>query len=142
MPMASCGHNGDNETKIGMSQTVSISFLDSLGNEIPIQNSNELIDIWIPRDLNTPTPVPQYVNISIPVNNRLAGQLFPLGFNVSASNSSIHLEFAPENTSVGYLILLKFNMTPRINLTFSDYDSWRMFCPTTGLINLFIKSLF
>jgi hypothetical protein len=76
------------------------------------------------------------------VNNRLAGQLFPLGFNVSASNSSIHLEFAPENTSVGYLILLKFNMTPRINLTFSDYDSWKMFCPTTGLINLFIQSLF
>jgi hypothetical protein len=140
--MASCGHNGDNETKIGMSQTISISFSEASGKQVPIYNSSQLIDIWIPRDLNAPTPVPQYVNISIPVNNRLAGQLFPLGFNVSASNSSIHLEFAPENTSVGYLILLKFNMTPRINLTFSDYDSWKMFCPTTGLINLFIQSLF
>ena len=132
--MAPCGHNGDNETKIGMSQTISISFLDSQGNEVPITNSTELIDIWIPRDLNTPLPVPQYVNVTIPVNNRPAGQFFPLGLNVSASNSSIHLEFAPELTTVGYLVLLKFNMTPRMNSTFSDYDSWRMFCPTTGLM--------
>ena len=126
--MASCGVNGDNETKIGLSQTVSLSFNDASGNELLINNSTELIDIWIPRDLKTPNPIPQYVNITF--NNRQAGQFFPLGFNVTASNSSIHLEFSPIKSTISYIVLLKFNMTPRINSTFSDYDSWRLFCPS------------
>ena len=129
--MAPCGYNGDNETNIGLSQTVAISFHDSNGNEIPVTNSTHLIDIWIPRDPNTPKPIPQYVNIT--ENNRKGSQLFPLGFNLTASNASIHLEFSPLNTSVGYIVLLKFNMTPRLNSTYSDYDSWRLFCPTGEL---------
>ena len=125
--MAPTGFNGDNETSIGLSHTVSISFSETDGNEIPISNSSQLIDVWIPRDPNSPRLSPIYVNTSF--NNRPGSQLFPIAFNVTSSNASIHLEFAPLNSSVGYVILLKFNMTPKLNSTYQDYDSWRLFCP-------------
>jgi hypothetical protein len=56
MPMASCVHNGNNETNIGISQSIAISFSDNNGNEIEIKDSTNLIDIWIPRDLSIPRP--------------------------------------------------------------------------------------
>ncbi len=49
--MASCMHNGNNETKIGSSHSVAITFSDINGNEIQITNSSQVIDIWIPRDI-------------------------------------------------------------------------------------------
>jgi hypothetical protein len=49
--MASCMHNGNNETKIGLSHSAAISFSDINGNEIQITNSSQVIDIWIPRDI-------------------------------------------------------------------------------------------
>jgi hypothetical protein len=128
MPMAPCGHNGNNETNVGISSTVAVNFLDASGNEIPITNSTKKIDIWIPRDPGTSKPTSQYVNVT--ENNRQGSQLLPLGFNITASNSSVHLEFAPVNITVGYVVLVKFGMVPRMNSTFQDYDSWRLFCPS------------
>jgi hypothetical protein len=58
-PMASCMHNGNNETKIGLSHSVTITFSDINGNEIQITNSSQVIDIWIPRDINGPKVSPQ-----------------------------------------------------------------------------------
>jgi hypothetical protein len=48
--MASCLHNGDNESFIGLSQSFSISFSDYSGNEIEVPSSSQSIDIWISRD--------------------------------------------------------------------------------------------
>ena len=52
--MASCVHNRNIETKIGLSQSIGITFSDNNGNEIEIKESSKLIDIWIPRDLSLP----------------------------------------------------------------------------------------
>ena len=62
--MASCVHNGNNETKIGLSHSMAITFSDNNGDEIEIAESSKLIEIWIPRDLNLPAVSPHYVNIS------------------------------------------------------------------------------
>ena len=132
-PMASCVHNGDNETKIGLSQSIAITFSNNYENEIEIKNLAQLIDIWIPRDLNLPDISPNLVNLtgqSINKNISETQQLFPIGLNISAQYASIHLEISPLDISVGYLVLLKFNMTPRIHSTFQDYDNWKMFCPS------------
>ena len=51
-PMASCVHNGNNETKIGLSQSIGITFSDNNGNEIEIKESSKLIDIWMNSELN------------------------------------------------------------------------------------------
>ena len=127
--MAPCVHNGNNETNIGTSQSISISFSDNNGNEIEIKNSPRLIDLWIPRDTNTPKPSIVYVNVSEHGNNR-TDELFPIGITTNTLNSSIHVEFLPLNLSVGYLVLLKFNMTPKINATIQSYDQWQLFCPS------------
>jgi hypothetical protein len=132
MPMASCVHNGDNETKIGLSQSLSISVSDSQGNEIEIKDSSQLIDIWIPRDLNYLKGEAQFISVSVAnlLYNQTEQQFLPVGLNKSMVNSSIHLELSPVIISIGYLVLLKLNMTPRINSTFQDYNYWRMFCPS------------
>jgi hypothetical protein len=130
--MASCMHNGNNETKIGLSHSVTITFSDINGNEIHITNSSQMIDIWIPRDINEPIVSPQYVNVTEQINiyNNSEQQLFPIGFNISALNSSFHIELSPLNNSIGYLVLLKYNMTPRFNSKFQDYDKSKIFCPS------------
>lgn len=136
MPMASCEHNGNNETKIGFSHSLAITFSDNSGNEIEITNSHQIIDIWIPRELKMPVSKAQYVNITKENNSTRTGkQLFPISFNISTSNASIHLEISPVNNSVGYIMLIKFGMTPRINSTFQDYDNWALFCPS-GLLGI------
>ena len=129
--MASCVHNGNNETKIGLSHSMAITFSNNNGDEIEIAESAKFIEIWIPRDLNQPTVNPYYVNISKQANNNndSDSHLFPIGLNVTTLNSSIHVEISPLNFSIGYLVMLKFNMTPKINSTFKDYDHWNMFCP-------------
>ncbi len=139
MPMASCVHNGDNETKIALSHSLSVSLSDNKGNEIKIKNSSKLIDIWIPRDFNYIKNVAQFVNITNLLNNETNRQLFPIGFNKSTVNSSSHVELSPVKISIGYLVLLKLNMTPRINSTFQDYDYWKMFCPSGILLVWFIR---
>jgi hypothetical protein len=137
-PMASCVHNGNNETKIGFSQSIGISFRENNGNEIEIKNSSQLIDIWIPRDLNLPKVNLNYVNITKQLNDKTNNdteiQLFPIGLNTTTLNSSIHLILSPLNNSIGYLVLLKLNMTPKINSTFQDYDHWRIFCPSGNIL--------
>ena len=103
--MASCVHNGNNETKIGLSHAMAITFSDNNGDEIEIAESSKLIEIWIPRDLNLPAVSPHYVNISKKENhnNDSESKLFPIGLNVTALNSSIHVEISPLNSSIGYL---------------------------------------
>jgi hypothetical protein len=137
-PMASCLHNGNNETKIGLSQSIGISFSENNGNEIEIKNTQKLIDIWIPRDLNLPKVNANYVNITKLMNknttNDTSTQLYPIGLNKTTFNSSIHLILSPLNNSIGYLILLKLNTTPRVNSTFQDYDHWKIFCPSGNIL--------
>ena len=134
MPMASCAYNGNNETNIGLSQAISISFSDNNGNEIEMNNSSKLIDLWIPRDPNIKKSNFVFVNATKRSNTTNESQLLPIGITSTFQNSSIHLQILPLNASVGYIVLLKFNMTPRINLTFQDYDSWRMFCPSGKIL--------
>jgi hypothetical protein len=133
MPMATCVHNGNNETNIGLSQSIALSFSNNYENEIEIKDSAQLIDIWIPREVNLPDVNPNFVNLTGLENNKNNSEkqeLFPIGLKLETQNSSIHIEISPFDSSVGYLVLLKFNMTPRINSKFGqDYHNWKLFCP-------------
>jgi hypothetical protein len=134
MPMATCVHNGNNETNIGLSQSIAISFSNNHENEIEIKDSAQLIDIWIPREMNFLDVHPNFVNLTGIANNKNISEkqeLFTIGLKLETQNSSIHIEISPFDSSVGYLVLLKFNMTPRINSSFGqDYDNWKLFCPS------------
>ena len=68
-------------------------------------------------------------------NNGSDTQLFPIGLKKASFNSSVHFVLSPLNNSIGYLVLLKFNMTPEIDSTYQDYDYWKIFCPSGTILN-------
>ena len=61
-PMAISGFNGDNETFIGMSSSIDLSFFDASSNPIKVENARKNIELWINRDLNASDYQYQYVN--------------------------------------------------------------------------------
>ena len=130
--MAVSGHNGNNESKIGVSNSIGLSVYDEQLNEIKISNLKSPIDLVIPRDIRLPQYSYQYVNatnIDLPPNAFL---LFN-GINLAAVNSSLHIELKPTNLTLGYLLVIKLGSTPIVNSTFADFSSFKLFCPSNFL---------
>lgn len=127
--MAVSGFNGKNETYIGTSLGLELSFLDQYGKEIPIKNLITPIEIWVPRKSSAEEDKYQYVNTSnVTVNHTL--QIFPNSMNVSSTNASVHIQIMPQDfASVAYLVLVKFGSTPFIARNRSSYDYWKVLCP-------------
>ena len=127
--MAVSGHNGNNETFIGMSESIGLTFYDHNLNELEINRlkSSESIDIVMKRDPNLPEYQFQSVNIS---QLQLSSAWLYNGFNLTSNNASIHIELKPFNRSIAYLILLKLGYSPVINSSYVDYTSFKIFCPS------------
>jgi hypothetical protein len=123
--MGICGHNGNNETQIGVSNSIGLSIYDSKNKEIPITNS--LIELVIQRDSNLPDISYRYVNTS---QFLLSSGFLQNAFNITSTNASIHIELKPMNERIGYLVALKFGSSPIINETYSSYDSFKLICPS------------
>ena len=132
--MAVSGHNGNNETFIGMSSSIGLSFYDEKMNEIQIINTQKPIDIIIQRDPNIPDYPFQYVNAS---QLKLSSFLLPNAFNLTSKNASIHIDIKPVNWSIGYLVVMKLGFTPIINSSFADFNSFKLFCPSKKINFLF-----
>ena len=128
--MAVSGHNGNNETLIGMSSSLGLSFYDyDSNNEIPITQSSSPIDIILPRDKSVSKYSFQYVNAT---HLEFHDGSFYLqnNMNITTKNASIHIELRPLNESISYLIVVKLGHLPIINSTYADYTSLRIFCPS------------
>jgi len=110
-----------NSANTNVSRSISFSLFDSDGNEIFLDHS---IEIMIPRDPNRILPPMILQNItSIPHQ-----QLFNFHYvNITATLSiSVHIEIEPSNSSVGYLLIYKFDRIPQLN----EIDGWTVFCPS------------
>ena len=128
--MAVSGHNGNNETLIGMSSSLGLSFYDyDSNNEIPITQSSSPIDIILPRDKSVSKYSFQYVNAT---NLEFLDGSFYLqnNMNITTQNASIHIELRPVNESISYLIALKLGHLPIINTTYADYTTFKFMCPS------------
>jgi hypothetical protein len=128
--MAVSGHNGFNETLIGMSSSMGLSFYEfETNNEIPITQSLSPIDLILPRDISVSKYSFQYVNAT---HLEFHDGSFYLqnNMNITTQNASIHIELRPLNESISYLIVLKLGNLPVINSTYADYTSFRIFCPS------------
>ena len=131
--MAVSGHNGNNETFIGMSSSLGLSFYDYVTNsEIPISQSSSPIDIIMPRDKSVCKYSFQYVNAT---NLDFLDGSFYLqnNMNITTQNASIHIELKPLNKSISYLVALKLGHLPIINTTYADYTSFKFICPSNLL---------
>jgi hypothetical protein len=134
--MAVSGHNGNNETLIGLSSSISLSIYDDESlNELNIfANRREPIEVFIERYNSLTTYEYQYVNVTID-NDKNANLLFLYNnFNLTSQNASIHIELKKANTtltnSIAYLFVLKYGNLPIVNTTYADCDTFRIFCPS------------
>ena len=128
--MPNSGHNGNNETSIGLSSSIELSIYDSNGKEISIQNSKTPIDIRLPRDYASNLSY-QYINTS-KLSLSSEAQLLPNSFSIKSNNASIHLQIKPLDLSISYLVLLKFGYTPILNSKKADYDFFKVLCPNSS----------
>ena len=62
--MAVSGHNGNNETFIGVSNSMGLTLYDENSNEIPITKASVPFDIVLQRDSHLPEYLYYYVNAS------------------------------------------------------------------------------
>ena len=131
--MAQSGFNGRNETRVGYSYGLDLSFLDQNGNVVIIQNIPEPIEMTIPRDKNLPTNDYTYVNTS---NMTIYSwqQILPNSFTITAKNASLHIQIKPVDANVAYLFILKFGSTPQLsdNLATNSYNFWKILCPNSS----------
>jgi len=126
--MAVSGHNGNNETLIGVSNSIGLTLFDENSNEIPITKTSEPIDILIQRDSNLPQYSYYYVNAT--KFEFSSGQFYLTNtFKITATNASIHIELKPLNQNIGYVLATKLASTPLINATNADYTWFKIFCP-------------
>jgi hypothetical protein len=123
--MAVGGHNGNNETRIGLSNSIGLTVYDQNNKEIPITNS--LIKVVIHREPNLFHIPYKYINAS---QFKLSSGFLQNAFNITSTNASIHIELKPIDESIGYLIALKFGSSPIINETYSSYDAFKLICPS------------
>jgi hypothetical protein len=127
--MAISGHNGNNETHIGLSSSIGLSLFDENANELEITKSLSPIDILIQRDQNINQMKFEYLNATN--IGFLSGAYFlQNSFKIKMNNASIHIELKPFNTSLAYLLVIKLGYMPLINSTHADYSSFKVFCPS------------
>jgi len=113
-PLASFG----NLANTNVSRSISFSLFDLNGTEISLDYP---IEIFIPRDPNRILP-PMILQ-----NTTSRQQLFNFHYvNITTILSiSVHIEIEPLNSSVGYLLIYKFDKIPQLNET----DGWSILCP-------------
>ena len=129
IPMAVSGHNGNNETLVGLSASIGLTIYDENVNEIQVKNSKELIEIFISRDIHLDNSYKfQLVNAS-----QIKDFFMFNSFNVTSQNASIHIELKVLTPVVGYFMILKYGHVPIVNSTYSEYDSFKLLCPSSFL---------
>ena len=117
-----------------MSRSTSFSILDRNGNELAVQaDPLHPIEIIIPRDENLPIPSMVVQNVTS-LSSVPHAQTFNLHFvNLSTltASFSIHLQLRPLFSNLSYLLIYKFDQSPRLNSSISDIDGWSLLCSSS-----------
>ena len=162
MSMALSGNNGDNETNIQSSRSISFGLYDSKSDEIKVNNltSSKSIYFWISKDSSVQIESYKYIDvlnltINKTINNynnnsnlnsstggisqnkyKLQNGFLINGFKLSSlkSNVSIHIQIKPStmNKSSSYLSLLKYGDNPLFASGY--YDTINILCPQDLII--------
>ena len=129
MTKALAGLNGDNETSIGESNSISLSFqgMDKSKIEVHftqpaefyIKKNSQINNIFLNYHINE--------ILELMKNKSSTSNLFYQSFELPGSNLSIHFQIKPNISSVGYLTLLKYGGLPKFENF--DYEYLKIFCP-------------
>ena len=140
-PASSSALNGNNETKIGLSNTIGLSLFDKFNQQIQIKDLNKTIYLWVPRDPQKPVPSFIYVNAKN-TTPKADNQFLTNGINITSTNASLHIELKPLSATIAYLVALKFGDNVVYNVSFKQIDKFKIFCPKDDLANSEFYSFF
>ncbi|KAL3876324.1 hypothetical protein ACJMK2_034186 [Sinanodonta woodiana] len=102
--------------------SLSLAFYDDNGKEISVANLTTMISLFIPLDPFIPLPDLVYANPVIP--DREWEHLFYHRMERKDNFTSVHAEFRPQNTSVQFIVFIRFGALP--NVTTDEYDYFCM----------------
>ena len=142
MTNALAGLNGDNETSIGESNSISLSFQGMDKNKIEVRFMQPA-EFYIKKNSQLNSLFVNYHSyeiLELIKNKSSTSNLFYQSFELPGSNLSIHFQIKPNISSVGYLTLLKYGGLPKFENF--DYDSLKIFCQEgKNLKQLFYKKI-
>ena len=112
MNMAVTGTNGDNETNIGLSKSISYSLYDENKNEILVKDQKKPIEYWIPKDVSVaiePFKYIQAVNLGNPnkSNSSYINGYYVNGFKLKGNNVSVHVQIKPIEKNIKIIQIIK-----------------------------------
>jgi hypothetical protein len=122
-----------------MSRSISINFLNTNGTTLTVNNLSLPIKIIIPRDTSLILPSMTFENISqqtLPTsNNKNNNRQFSLYYvNITSPTESLTIsatfEFKSDNSSLGFMIIFRFDAIPILNSSMNQTDGYKVFCPT------------
>ncbi|CAF1390512.1 unnamed protein product, partial [Adineta ricciae] len=130
-----------NFSNTNLSRSVSLTFVDNNGNDIPfLTDSSSPIKIIIPRDPNVVIPSMYLQNVTTTTttsinsstNSSSSHLLFRLHYiNITSSLAiSVHFEIQSLNLTLAHLFIYKFDQTPQLNSSIKSIDGWTIFCPS------------
>ncbi|CAF3978323.1 unnamed protein product [Rotaria sp. Silwood2] len=135
IPLAAASHKSESITN--MSRSLSVTLINNLGQEIPVQAINNTVELIIPRDPNLifPSMILQNTASTSLSGNLTNNQQFNLHFintTLSTSNisKSVHFEMLSEDQTRGYMIIYRFDAVPQLNSSINRTDGWSLFCPS------------
>ena len=114
-----------------LSRSISFSILDRDGNDVAVAtNTSQPIEIIIPRDVNllVPPMILQNVTASSLVAHAQTFNLHYANLSAMTASFSIHLQLRPMNSNLSYLLIYKFDQSPRLNSSITDIDGWTLLC--------------
>jgi hypothetical protein len=120
-------------TYTNLSRSISLTILDSLGQEIPVRShSHDPIELIIPRDPNlvvSPMTLQNVTSMNT-ATHRLNFNLHLINLtSVNTRSVSLHWEMRPLNVSLAYLLIYAFDRAPYLNQTSQQLDGWSLLCP-------------
>ena len=118
-----------------VSRSISFSILDRDGNEVAVRaDPSQPIEIIIPRDENLPIPPMILQNVTASSSLVVHAQTFNLHFvnlSMQTASFSMHLQLRPVSGNISYLLIYKFDQSPRLNSSISDIDGWSLLCSSS-----------
>jgi hypothetical protein len=133
--VAVVGANGI-ESNVDSSKTVTLSFFYNINQKLNVNSLSTPISITIPKSdsLN----VTGFQSITLSSLSSLTcnyNDLFVQYTVTIKQSNSIHIQIK-QTQGLGYLVLLKFGSAPKLNLTYSNYDLWKLYCPNDVVTQL------
>jgi hypothetical protein len=146
--------SSQSKSNTNLSRSISLSILDVDGNEIALATTLMYpYRFIIPRDptLIIPPMTPQNVtafNTSSSFHHLLLFNLHYVYLDQSDYlTKAVHIEMRPNNHSLAYLVIFRFDQPPQLNSSLRHIDGFSLFCPASesilimhAILSLLIRS--